>query len=139
MSLKAMKAELRRLSAQVGLGEERELLIVLATVCTAPDEMDYPDFAGHYMSYPIEGAHQSFHFPFSKWTSEQAEDLAMNIVMHTIQTESLNRRRPPAILDMKFFSDPKALTLTPPPEGVSMAKHAADAYQKVIEVRHESA
>lgn len=136
MSLRAIRAELKRLSVQLGVGEEPALLIVLATARTDPENMDYPNFAGHHMAYRIQGQYETFHFPFSSMTSEQSEDMAMQLILHTIKTESL-RRRAPAILDMKIFTEPGAWTVTHPATGTSVADHAADLYRKVIEARHE--
>lgn len=135
MSSKALRAEIKRLTIRIGGDEPPATLIVLSTV-HAGGEMDLPDTTGHVLSYRLEGQAESFLFPFSEMTSDQAVEIAEAIIRHTCQIERLGRVRQVGILDMTF-PYPCSIRVCLPPPGESAEAHAATLYQHALEARYE--
>ena len=135
MSAKALRAEIKRLSIRVGGDESPATLIVLSTV-HADGEMDLPDTTGHVLSYRLENKPESFFFPFSEMTSDQAVEIAEAIIRHTCQAERVRRVRQAGILDMTF-PHPCSIRVCLPPPGASIEAHAASLYERALEARNE--
>ncbi|MNJ29127.1 hypothetical protein D3C77_236860 [compost metagenome] len=138
MSVKNLKAEIKRLTVRIGADEPPISLITLTVVDGAADSMDLPDSTGHVLEYRLLGQSASFFFPFSEMNSEQAEELAQAIIQHTREIERLGRRCQVGILDMTF-PYPNSIRATLPPPGVGLREHAAALYRQAIEARHEHA
>lgn len=135
MSYKALRAEIKRLTIRIGGDEPPATLIVLSTVHDSR-EMDLPDTTGHVLSYRLKGQTESFFFPFSEMTSDQAVGIAEAIIRHTCQAERAGRVRQVGILDMTF-PHPRSIRVSLPPPGASIEAHAAALYQRALEARNE--
>lgn len=138
MNARSLRSEVKRLAALVGADEEPVYLVTLTVVDASAGQMDLPDQTGHVLAYRIQGHPASFFFPFSAMNSDQAEELALAIIRHTRNAESLGRRSPAGLLDMTFPA-PGAVVAGRLPMGASIPDYAAALYQQAIEARHEHA
>lgn len=136
MSTKSLRAEIKRLTVRICGDEAPVTLIVLSTIRAGGEEMDLPSTTGHVLSYRLLGQSESFFFPFSEMTSEQAVDLAQAIIRYTVKTERPGRVRQIGILDMTFPC-PGSIRACRPASSLSIDEHAASLYQLAIEARHE--
>lgn len=144
MSIKSLKSELQRIAQKIGAADETVVLIVLAVIRANTTELkaesDFPKTAGHQVDYRIEGRNVSLFFPFAEMDSDRGEEMAKAIILHTRNIERQGRYSAQVgILDMRVAPDADAWMVTWPPEGVTVAQHAAEQYRQIIEARHERA
>ncbi|OOH77582.1 hypothetical protein BOW65_21435 [Pseudomonas koreensis] len=141
MSIKSLKAELQRIAQKIGAADESVLLIVLAVIRANTREIqaeeDFPNTAGHQVDYRIQGRNVSLFFPFAEMDSDQGEQMAKAIILHTRQIERAGRTAQVGILDMRVAPEEGAWIVTLPPEGVTVEQHAAEQYQRIVEARNE--
>ncbi|KGK23619.1 hypothetical protein [Pseudomonas plecoglossicida] len=136
MTIRGLKSEIRRLTSRIGADEEPITMVTIAVVdaSAGASSMDFPDIVGHSLSYRILGQYETFFFPFTDMTSEQAEAIAHAIILHTRQVERLGRLFPAGIFDMTLEQAGSRRISLPPP-GTTTAEYAAEIYRQVIESR----
>jgi hypothetical protein len=136
MTIKGLKSEIRRLTSRIGADEEPISMVTIAVVdaSSGSESMDFPDIVGHSLSYRIQGQYETFFFPFTDMTSEQAEAIAHAIILHTRQVERLGRLFPAGIFDMTLEQVGSRRISLPPPS-TTTAEYAAEIYRQVIESR----
>jgi hypothetical protein len=146
MSIKSLKSELQRLAQKIGAADESVVLIVLAVIRASTTEIkteeDFPATAGHQVDYRIQGQNVSLFFPFAEMDSDQGEQMAKAIILHTRQAERQGRYSAQVgILDMRVGPPATAngWIVTWPPAGVTIEQHAAEQYRQIIEARNELA
>ncbi|MEN2393229.1 hypothetical protein [Pseudomonas halotolerans] len=144
MSIKSLRSELQRLAQKIGAADESVLLIVLAVIRASSAELkqesDFPKAAGHQVDYRILGENVCLFFPFAEMDSDQGEELAKAIILHTRQVERPSRfSAQVGILDIRCEPPENAWVVTLPPEGVTVEQHAAEQYRQIIEARNEAA
>ncbi|POA28617.1 MULTISPECIES: hypothetical protein [unclassified Pseudomonas] len=137
MSLKALKAEIKRIAEKMGIDEEMVVLIVLAVVNASTMPMDLPETVGHIVNYRINGLNVSLYFPFCEMNSAEAEEVARAMILHVIDVERPSRPYQVGIMDMQPFPPAGAWQLQRPPEGISLSDYVADQYRQIIEARNE--
>lgn len=141
MSIKSLKAELQRIAQKIGAADETVLLIVLAVIRANVSELkteeDFPKTAGHHVDYRIQGRNVSLFFPFAEMDSDQCEQMAKAIIVHTRQVERASRNPQVGILEMRVSPAEGAWIVTWPPEGVTVEQHAAEQYRLIVEARNE--
>jgi hypothetical protein len=141
MSIKWMRAELKRIAEKIGTDDEETVLVMLTVVdCrvdAVEDEMDYPKTVGHSFNYPVLGAQTVMHFPLCTMNSNDAANLAEAFILHVRAIESLRRPAPVGVMDMRPFSSPGAWIFPPLADGQDIKHHVAEQYQLIIEARHE--
>lgn len=136
MTIRGLKSEIRRLTSRIGADEEPITMVTIVVVDAGDGSgsMDFPEISGHSLSYRIQGLHESFFFPFTEMSSEQAEAIAHAIILHTRQIEKLGRLYPAGIFDMTLEPAGSRRISLPPPN-TSTAEYAAEIYRQVIESR----
>ncbi|MFY1030859.1 hypothetical protein [Pseudomonas asiatica] len=136
MTIKGLKSEIRRLTSRIGADEEAVTMVTITVVNASCDagSMDFPDIVGHSLSYRIKGQYETFFFPFTEMTSEQAEEIARAIVMHTRQVEHLGRLFPAGVFDMTLEPAGSRRVVLPPPNTTAM-EYAAVIYRQTLESR----
>lgn len=143
MSIKWMRAELKRLAEQVGAEDEDVVLIMLAEVNVRKDEvveqMDYPATVGHALSYPVQGKHEALHFPLHQMCSDDAAKLAEAFILYVRKVEGLRRPVPVGVMDMVPFPQAMARLFPPLPDGADILGHVAEQYRLICEARNEDA
>jgi hypothetical protein len=137
MSLKALKAEIKRIAEKIGADEEMIVLIVLAVVNCSKEPMDLPETVGHVVDYRIAGVNVPLYFPFCEMNSSEAEEMAKAMICHVISTERSGMRPQAGVMDMRPFPPVNAWMFQRLPEGASLAEHVADQYQQILEARNE--
>jgi hypothetical protein len=137
MSLKALKAEIKRIAEKVGADEGMVVLIVLATVNCSKKSSDLPESVGHIVDYRIAGVSVPLYFPFSQMNSSEAEEMAKLMISHVISTERTGIRPQIGIMETRPLPPLDAWLFQRPPEGVSLAKYIAEQYQQILEARDE--
>ncbi|MBK5407354.1 hypothetical protein JFU58_02190 [Pseudomonas sp. TH34] len=141
MSIKWMRAELKRIAEKIGADDEETVLVMLTVVdCrvdAVEDEMDYPKTVGHSFNYPVLGAQTVMHFPLCTMNSNDAANLAEAFILHVRSTESLRRPAPVGVMDMRPFPSSGAWIFPPLADGQNIKEHVAEQYQLIIEARHE--
>lgn len=141
MSIKWMRAELKRIAEKIGTEDEETVLVMLTVVDCRVDavegEMDYPDTVGHSFNYPVLGVQTVMHFPLRSMNSSDAANLAEAFILHVRAIESLRRPAPVGVMDMRPFPSPGARIFPPLAAGQDIKDHVAKQYQLIIEARHE--
>ena len=141
MSIKWMRAELKRIAEKIGTEDEDTVLVMLTVVdCRAgavEGEMDYPDTVGHSFNYPILGVQTVMHFPLRTMNSSDAANLAEAFILHVRAIESLRRPAPVGVMDMRPFPSPGAWIFPTLADGKDLKHHVAEQYQLIIEASHE--
>ncbi len=141
MSIKWMRAELKRIAEKIGTEDEETVLVMLTVVDCRVDavegEMDYPETVGHSFNYPVQGVQAVMHFPLRTMNSSDAANLAEAFILHVRAIESLRRPAPVGVMDMRPFPSPGAWILPPLADGQDIKHHVAEQYQLIIEARHE--
>lgn len=141
MSIKSLRSELQRIAQKIGAADESVVLIVLAVIRANTNEVktehDLPKTAGHQVDYRIMGCNVSLFFPFLEMDSDQCEQMAKAIILHTRQIERTGRTAQVGILDMRHAPPQHAWTVTWPLEGITVEQHAAEQYRRIIEARNE--
>lgn len=141
MSIKWMRAELKRIAEKIGTEDEETVLVMLTVVDCRVDaieeEMDYPKTVGHSFNYPVLGAQTVMHFPLCTMNSNDAANLAEAFILHVRAIESLRRPAPVGVMDMRPFPGPGAWIFPPLAGGQDIKDHVAEQYQLIIEARHE--
>ncbi|WP_017475875.1 hypothetical protein [Pseudomonas sp. PAMC 26793] len=141
MSIKWMRAELKRIAEKIGTDDEETVLVMLTVVdCrvdAVEDEMDYPKTVGHSFNYPVLGVQTVMHFPLCTMNSNDAANLAEAFILHVRAIESLRRPAPVGVMDMRPFPSPGAWIFPPLAAGQDIKDHVAKQYQLIIEARHE--
>ncbi|WP_397454758.1 hypothetical protein AB3472_20590 [Pseudomonas lurida] len=141
MSIKWMRAELKRIAEKIGTEDEETVLVMLTVVDCRVDaveaEMDYPKTVGHSFNYPVLGVQTVMHFPLCTMDSNDAANLAEAFILHVRAIESLRRPAPVGVMDMRPFPSPGAWIFPPPAAGQDIKDHVAKQYQLIIEARHE--
>lgn len=139
MSIKWMRAELKRLAGEIGADDEDVVLIMLTVVNASKEEitekMDYPGTVGHSLSYPVHGKHQALHFPLCQMSSDDAARLAEAFILHVRKVERLRRPVPVGVMEMSPFPAANAWSFPPAPGDSQIDAHVAGQYQKIIESR----
>jgi hypothetical protein len=69
--------------------------------------------------------------------SSEAEEMAKAMICHVINTERCGMRPQIGIMDMRPVPPSNAWLFQQPIEGVCIADHVADQYQKILEARNE--
>lgn len=141
MSIKWMRAELKRIAGKIGTEDEETVLVMLTVVDCRVDavegEMDYPDTVGHSFNYPVLGVQTVMHFPLRTMNSSDAANLAEAFILHVRAVESLRRPAPIGVMDMRPFPSPGAWICPPLADGQDINNHVAEQYRLIIEARHE--
>ena len=137
MSLKALKAEIKRIAEKVGVDEEIVVLIVLAVVNCSKAPMDLPETVGHVVDYRIAGLNVPFYFPFCEMSSSEAEEMAKAMIFHVRAVERPGNPAQVGIMDMRPFPPPDAWQMQRPPKGTSVQEYVASQYGEIIEARIE--
>ena len=141
MSIKWMRAELKRIAEKIGADDEETVLVMLTVVdCrvdAVEDEMDYPKTVGHSFNYPVLGAQTVMHFPLCIMNSNDAANLAEAFILHVRAIESLRRPAPVGVMDMRPFSSSGAWLFSPLADGQDIKDHVAEQYKLIIEARDE--
>lgn len=141
MSIKWMRAELKRIAEKIGAEDEETVLVMLTVVDCRVDaveeEMDYPKTVGHSFNYPVLGVQTVMHFPLCTMNSYDAANLAEAFILHVRAIESLRRPAPVGVMDMRPFPSPGAWIFPPLADGQDTKHHVAEQYQLIIEARHE--
>lgn len=137
MSLKALKAEIKRIAEKIGADEEMIVLITLAVVNCSKEPMDLPETVGHVVDYRIAGVNVPLYFPFSEMTSAEAEEMAKAMICHVISTERNGMRPQVGVMDMRPFPPVNAWIFQRPPEGVSLADYLTNQHQQIMDARDE--
>lgn len=141
MSIKWMRAELKRIAEKIGADDEETVLVMLTVVDCRVDaveeEMDYPKTVGHSFNYPVLGVQAVMHFPLCTMNSYDAANLAEAFILHVRSTESLRRPAPVGVMDMRPFPSSGAWIFPPLADGQNIKEHVAEQYQLIIEARHE--
>jgi hypothetical protein len=141
MSIKWMRAELKRIAEKIGAEDEETVLVMLTVVdCrvgAVDGEMDYPETVGHSFNYPIQGVQAVMHFPLRTMNSSDAANLAEAFILHVRAIESLRRPAPVGVMDMRPFPSSGAWIFPPLADGQNIKEHVAEQYQLIIEARHE--
>lgn len=141
MSIKWMRAELKRIAEKIGTEDEETVLVMLTVVDCRVDavegEMDYPETVGHSFNYPVRGVQTVMHFPLCTMNSYDAANLAEAFILHVRATESLRRPAPVGVMDMRPFPSACAWIFPPLADGQNIKEHVAEQYQLIIEARHE--
>lgn len=140
MSIKWMRAELKRIAEKIATEDEETVLVMLTVVDCSVDaveeEMDYPETVGHSFNYPVLGVQTVMHFPLCTMSSSDAAHLAEAFILHVRATESLRRPAPVGVMDMRPFPSSRAW-IFPPLDGQDIKNHVAEQYRLIIEARHE--
>ncbi|MGY2191873.1 hypothetical protein [Pseudomonas pergaminensis] len=141
MSIKWMRAELKRIAEKIGTEDEETVLVMLMVVDCRVDavegEMDYPETVGHSFNYPVLGTQTVMHFPLRAMNSSDAANLAEAFILHVRAVESLRRPAPVGVMDMRPFPSSGAWIFPPLADGQNIKEHVAEQYQLIIEARHE--
>ena len=141
MSIKWMRAELKRIAEKIGTEDEETALVMLTVVDCRVDavegEMDYPETVGHSFNYPVQGVQAVMHFPLRTMNSSDAANLAEAFILHVRAIESLRRPAPVGVMDMRPFPSPGAWIFPPKADGQDIKKHVAEQYLQIIEASHE--
>ncbi|PIB67740.1 hypothetical protein [Pseudomonas sp. 2995-3] len=141
MSIKWMRAELKRIAEKIGAEDEETVLVMLTVVdCrldAVEEEMDYPRTVGHSFNYPVLGVQTVMHFPLCTMNSYDAANLAEAFILHVRAIESLCRPAPVGVMDMRPFPSSGAWIFPPLADGQDIKDHVAEQYQLIIEARHE--
>lgn len=141
MSIKWMRAELKRIAEKIGTEDEDTMLVMLTVVDCRVDavegEMDYPETVGHSFNYPVLGIQTVMHFPLRAMNSIDAAHLAEAFTLHVRAIENLRRPAPVGVMDMRPFPSPGAWIFPPLADGQDLKHHVAEQYQLIIEARHE--
>ena len=141
MSIKWMRAELKRIAEKIGAEDEETVLVMLTVVDCSVDaveeEMDYPKTVGHSFNYPVLGVQTVMHFPLRTMNSNDAANLAEAFILHVRAIESLRRPAPVGVMDMRPFPSSSAWIFPPLADGQNIKEHVAEQYQLIIEARHE--
>lgn len=141
MSIKWMRAELKRIAEKIGTEDEETVLVMLTVVDCRVDgvegEMDYPETVGHSFNYPVQGVQAVMHFPLRTMNSSDAANLAEAFILHVRAIESLRRPAPVGVMDMRPFPSSDAWIFPPLADGQNIKEHVAEQYQLIIEARHE--
>lgn len=141
MSIKWMRAELKRIAEKIGTEDEETVLVMLTVVDCRVDavegEMDYPDTVGHSFNYPVLGVQTVMHFPLRTMNSSDAANLAEAFILHVRAIENLRRPAPVGVMDMRPFPSPGAWIFPPLEDGQDIKNHVAEQYRLIIEARHE--
>ncbi|WP_252090312.1 hypothetical protein [Pseudomonas sp. MWU13-3659] len=139
MTIKGLKSDIRRLASRIGADEEPITMVTITVLDanSATCSMDFPDMVGHTLSYRITGHYETFFFPFTEMTSEQAEEIAHAIITHTRQVERLGRLFPAGILDMTLEPSGSHRVALPPPN-TTAKEYAAEMYRQILESRISS-
>lgn len=141
MSIKWMRAELKRIAGKIGTEDEETVLVMLTVVDCRVDavegEMDYPDTVGHSFNYPVLGVQTVMHFPLRTMNSSDAANLAEAFILRVRAVESLRRPAPVGVMDMRPFPSPGAWIFPPLADGQDIKNHVAEQYRLIIEARHE--
>lgn len=128
MSLKTLRAEIRRLTAMAG--QQDEVLTILTVVMEDCGPLDYPETVGHVVDCHIQGKHVPLYFPLCSMASTQAAELALAVMLHSRKAEG---RALTGLMDMQPFPPLGAWVVEPPPTGVSVSDHAAVLYRQIVE------
>lgn len=141
MSIKWMRAELKRIAEKIGAEDEEAVLVMLTVVDCRVDaveeEMDYPKTVGHSFNYPVLGVQTVMHFQLCTMNSSDAANLAEAFILHVRAIESLRRPAPVGVMDMRPFPSAGAWIFPPLAGGQNIKEHVAEQYQLIIEARHE--
>ena len=141
MSIKWMRAELKRIAEKIGTEDEETVLVMLTVVDCRVDaveeEMDYPRTVGHSFNYPVLGVQTVMHFPLRTMNSSHAANLAEAFILHVRAIESLRRPAPVGVMDMRPFPSSSAWIFPPLADGQNIKDHVAEQYQLIIEARDE--
>ena len=137
MSLKALKAEIKRIAEKVGADEEMVVLIVLAIANCSKAPAGLPESVGHVVDYRIAGVSVPLYFPFPEMNNSEAEEMAKLMISHVISTERTGMHPQIGIMDMRPRPPVNAWLFQRPPEGVSLANYVAEQYQQILEARNE--
>ncbi|MBE8591735.1 hypothetical protein IQK56_12755 [Pseudomonas sp. MAFF 301449] len=141
MSIKWMRAELKRIAEKIGNEDEETVLVMLTVVDCRVDavegEMDYPETVGHSFNYPVLGVQTVMHFPLCTMNSYDAANLAEAFILHVRSTESLRRPAPVGVMDMRPFPSAGAWIFPPLADGQDIKNHVAEQYRLILEARHE--
>lgn len=135
MSLKTLRAEIKRIAEKVGADEEMILLIVLAVVNCSKTPMDLPETVGHVVDYRIAGVSVPLYFPLCEMNSAEAEEMAKAMIAHVISAECTGHRPQVGIMDMRPFAPSGAWVLRRPADGVSLTAYVAEQHLKILESR----
>jgi len=124
MSIKWMRAELKRIAEKIGADDEETVLVMLTVVDCRVDaveeEMDYPKTVGHSFNYPVLGVQAVMHFPLCTMNSYDAANLAEAFILHVRSTESLRRPAPVGVMDMRPFPSSGAWIFPPLADGQTL-------------------
>lgn len=141
MSIKWMRAELKRIAEKIGAEDEETVLVMLTVVDCRVDaveeEMDYPKTVGHSFNYPVLGVQTVMHFPFCTMNSSDAANLAEAFILHVRAIENLRRPAPVGVMDMRPFPSSGAWIFPRLADGQDIKDHVAEQYRLIIEGRHE--
>lgn len=141
MSIKWMRAELKRIAEKFGTEDEETVLVMLTVVDCRVDaveeEMDYPDTVGHSFNYPVLGVQTVMHFPLRTMNSSDAANLAEAFILHVRAIENLRRPAPVGVMDMRPFPSSGAWIFSPLADGQDIKDHVAEQYKLIIEARDE--
>ena len=132
MSLKALKAEIKRIAEKVGADEEMVVLIVLAVVNCSKTPMRLLETVGHVVDYRIAGVNVPLCFPLSEMTSAEAEEMAKAMICHVISTERNGMRPQVGVMEMRPFPPINSWIFQRPPEGVSLTDYVANQHQQIM-------
>ncbi|WP_149088399.1 hypothetical protein [Pseudomonas prosekii] len=137
MSLKALKAEIKRIADKIGIDEEMVVLIVLAVVNCSKTPIDLPETVGHLVNYRIADLNVPLYFPFCEMSSSEAEDMAKAMILHVRTVERPKGPGQVGIMDMCPFPPQGAWKMRRPDEGVSVAEYVGKQYFQIVEARNE--
>ncbi|WP_213876157.1 hypothetical protein [Pseudomonas sp. dw_358] len=139
MSLRCMRAELKRIAERIGADDEDVVLILLAVVNGRKEDlsaqMGYPATAGHSLSYPVQGMPEAFYFPLHLMSSDEAARLAEAFILHVRKVERLRRPMPIGVMDMAPLPYARATLFPPLQDGADIEAHVAEQYQEIIHSR----
>lgn len=137
MSLKALKAEIKRIAEKVGTDEEMVVLIVLAVVNCSKTPTDFPEIVGHIVNYRIAGLNVPLYFPFCEMNSSEAEEMAKAMILHVRAVERPKSPAQVGIMDMCPFPPSGSWRMQRPADGVRVQEYVANQYSEIIEARIE--
>ncbi|AMB86663.1 hypothetical protein AWM79_15660 [Pseudomonas agarici] len=132
MSVKTLRAEIKRIAEKVGANEEMILLIVLVVANCSKTPMNLPEKVGHVVDYRIAGVSVPLYFPFCEMNSAEAEEMAKAMIAHVINAERTGYRPQVGVMDMRTFAPPGAWVLRKPADGMSLPAYVAEQYLMIL-------
>lgn len=125
MSLKALKADIQRATAEARERFDRTLAVILVGVVSARRGDTQLSCAGWMCQYMIAGSIRRLFFI---GTSSAAERTARSLIDHADSIERTPGTRPAAVLVHQITPPDDAVLIAPPSAGLTTQEHAARLY-----------